>query len=145
MKYNEEEPKIYFERNLLIVIAVLLLGLFFDAITFYLFSITNPFFLVAIVPAILVNIQAIWLILNPYIIVYDDRFIIKSHILSNREFYFLDFKSSLISEKPLRLTLVYNDNDQINLSLIGIKRNHLELLKNKITTQIKESLKNRSF
>ncbi len=145
MKSNEEETKIYFERNLFIVAAVFGLGLSFDALTMYLFFKTNPFFLVAIVPAIISNIQAIWLILNPYIIIYDDRFVIKNHILSNHEFYFLDIKSSEISKKPLQLTLIYNDDERANLSIMGIRNSHLESLKDKLTEKINESVKSRGF
>ncbi len=101
----------------------------------------NPWGSATAIPGLILTLQALTLIVNPYAIVYEDRFEIKQSLLYNREFYFLDFTG--FDEKSKKL--VYNDGDTENLPLLGMRASHKKLFKAKLAEKINESLKNRHF
>ena len=137
MKNEKDEPKEYFERNILLVISV---GL--DWLTVKLLIEVNPWGMFAGIPGLILTLQSLWLIVNPYAIVYEDRFEIKQSLFYNKEFYFLDSKDATINSS---LRLVYNDDDQEKIPLFGIRGTHKPLFFKKLQEKIENSVKNRNF
>jgi len=141
VKNKDEEPKEYFERSILLVAAVAISGVLLDWFSIKMLLDVNPWGSATAIPGLILTLQALTLIVNPYAIVYEDRFEIKQSLLYNREFYFLDFTG--FDEKSKKL--VYNDGDTENLPLLGMRASHKKLFKAKLAEKINESLKNRHF
>ena len=141
MKNKDEESKEDFERSILLVATVAISGVLLDWFSIKMLLDVNPWGSATAIPGLILTLQALTLIVNPYAIVYEDRFEIKQSLLYNREFYFLDFTG--FDEKSKKL--VYNDGDTENLPLLGMRASHKKLFKAKLAEKINESLKNRHF
>ena len=141
MKNKDEEPKEYFERSILLVAAVAVAGILLDWLSVNMLMNSNPWGSATAVPGLVLTLQALTLIVNPYAIVYEDRFEIKQSLIYNREFYYLDAKG--LDEKSDKL--IYNDGDFERLHLLGMRASHKKLFKAKLLEKINESLKNRDF
>ena len=141
MKNKDEEPKEYFERSILLVATVAISGVLLDWFSIKMLLDVNPWGSATAIPGLILTLQALTLIVNPYAIVYEDRFEIKQSLIYNREFYFLDFTG--FDEKSKKL--VYNDGDTENLPLLGMRASHKKLFKARLAEKINESLKNRDF
>ncbi len=141
MKNKDEEPQEYFERSILLVATVAISGVLLDWFSIKMLLDVNPWGSATAIPGLILTLQALTLIVNPYAIVYEDRFEIKQSLLYNREFYFLDFRG--FDEKSKKL--VYNDGDTENLPLLGMRASHKKLFKARLAEKINESLKNRDF
>ena len=75
MKNNiEEVPQCYFERNTLIIVIWACLALAFDVLGYYVLNIPSPWGVFVSIPGLILTIQTLWLILNPYILFYKTRF-----------------------------------------------------------------------
>ncbi len=144
MKNKEEEPKEYFERSILLVVTVTISGLLIDWFSIKMLLDVNPWGSATAIPGLIITLQALWLIVNPYAIVYEDRFEIKQSLLYNKEFYYLDAKS-INSKSSMSVQLAYNDGDLDRLPLLGMRASHKEKFKARLTEKINESLNNRSF
>ena len=144
MKNKEEEPKEYFERSILLVVTVAISGLLIDWFSIKMLLDVNPWGSATAIPGLVITLQALWLIVNPYAVVYEDRFEIKQSLLYNKEFYYLDAKS-INSKSSMSFNLVYNDGDSDKLPLLGMRASHKEKFKARLTEKINGSLKNRNF
>lgn len=144
MKNKEDEPKEYFERSILLVIAITATGLFLDWLSIHLLMEVNPWGTAFAVPGLVLTLQALWLMVNPYAIVYKDRFEIKQSLFYSREFYYLDAKG-VEKKNALTLGLIYNDDEVEKLPLTGMRASNKELFRNKLLEKIGESVKNRHF
>lgn len=140
MKNEKDEHKEYFERNIFLVIIVAAVGLFLDWLTIHLLKNVNPWGTASAVPGVVLTLQALWLVVNPYAIVYDDRFEIKQSLFSNQHYYFLDAKAVVYKKNSKSLTLVYNDDETETLPMFGIKASHRDLLQKKLQEKINISL-----
>jgi len=141
VKNKDEEPKEYFERSILLVATVAISGVLLDWFSIKMLLDVNPWGSATAIPGLILTLQALTLIVNPYAIVYEDRFAIKQSLLYNREFYFLDFRGFDETSKKL----IYNDGDAENLPLLGMRASHKKLFKARLAEKINESLKNRDF
>lgn len=144
MKNIEEEPKEYFERNIFLVAIVAVSGFFLDWLSITLLLDVNPWGTATAIPGLMLTLQGIWLIVNPFAIVYQDRFEIKQSLLYNKEFYYLDAKS-IDDKKTQSVQLIYNDGDLENLHLLGMRAAHKQLFKDRLKEKIAESVKHRDF
>lgn len=144
MKNKEEEPKEYFERNISLVIAVAVSGVLIDWISITLLIDVNPWGTATAIPGLILTLQGLWLIVNPYVIVYEDRFEIKQSLMYNKEFYYLDAKA-IDFKKTQSIQLIYNDGDSERLPLLGMRASHKQKFKDRLTEKLNESVKHRDF
>ena len=144
MKNKEEETKEYFERNILLVVIVAVSGFFLDWLSVTLLLDVNPWGTATAIPGLMLSFQGIWLIVNPFAIVYKDRFEIKQSLLYNKQFYYLDAKS-IDDKKAHSVQIIYNDGDIENLPLLGMRASHKQLFKDRLKEKIGESIKHRDF
>jgi len=144
VKNKEEEPKEYFERDSILVVLVLLSSLVLDIISLNLLIDVNPWGSATAIPGLVLTFQALWLLVNPYAIVYEDRFEIKQSLIYNREFYFLDTKGIELTSMQ-SIQLVYNDGDVEKIPLFGMRTSHKLIFKDRLKEKIKLSLNNRDF
>lgn len=144
MKNNDEEPKEYFERSILLVIIVTITALALDWLSIKMLIEVNPWGSIVAIPGLILTIQAIWLIVNPYAVVYEDRFEIKQNMIYNKQFYFLDTKA-LGKGSTISVQLIYNDGDSDRLPLLGMRASHKQNFKDRLIEKIAESVKGRDF
>lgn len=144
MKNKDEEPKEYFERNILLVIIVTAVAVGLDWLAIQMLIDVNPWGSAVGIPSLTLTLQALWLIVHPYAVVYDDRFEIKQTLLYNKEFYYLDAKA-IDGKSAIYLNLVYNDGDIDRLPLLGMRPSHKQKFKEKLAEKISESVKHRDF
>ena len=144
MKNKEEEPKEYFERNVILVVSVVLSSLVLDIVSVKLLLDVNPWGSATAIPGLVLSFQALWLLVNPYAIVYENRFEVKQSLIYNKEFYFLDAKA-LESNSMQKIHLVYNDGDLEKITLFGMRGAHKRLFKERLAEKINASVENRDF
>lgn len=144
MKNNEEEPKEYIERNVVFVIAVLSIGLLLGWLCLYLLSEMNMWGILIGIPSIVMTLQGLWLLVNPYAIIYNDRFEIKQSLIYNNEFYYLDAKA-IEGKNKTSFVMTYNDGDLKSLPLLGIRSSQKHFFLEKLKQHIFESVKGRDF
>lgn len=144
MKNDENEPKEYFERNVWQVILLLGVGLGFDWLSVQLLLDVNPWGTAFAIPGLTFTLQGLWLVTNPYAIVYEDRFEIKQNFLYNKEFYYLDAKR-VESQARGGLQVVYNDDERERLPLFGMRASYKEKFKQALSDRIARSLVARDF
>ncbi len=144
MKNVEEEvPKTYFERNMIVVLFITALALGLDYLSYYVLSKPNPWGVLIAVPGLVFTIQALWLILNPYLLVFENRFEIKHSFYYNKEFFYLDIKSIELTKNKLIIT--YNDLEKEALPIFGMRESHKQKMFEELTQQINASSQNRGF
>jgi hypothetical protein len=144
VKNKDEEPKEYFERNSALVIIMTVAALTIDWFSIKMLLDVNPWGTATAIPGLILTLQALWFIVNPYAVVYENRFEIKQSLLYNKEFYYLDAKS--IAQKTSNsVQLIYNDDDIEQLPLIGMRDSHKQKFREALNDKIVESLKNRNF
>lgn len=144
MKNKDEEPKEYFERNIALVVIMTTTALAIDWFSIKMLLDVNPWGTATAIPGLMLTLQALWFIVNPYAVVYENRFEIKQSLLYNKEFYYLDSKS-IEQKKSNSIQLIYNDNDIEKLSLIGMRDSHKQKFREALNDKIVESLKSRNF
>lgn len=144
MKNKEEEPKEYFERNILLVIIITATALLIDWFSIKMLLDVNPWGTATAIPGLMLTLQALWFIVNPYAVVYNNRFEIKQSLLYNKEFYYLDARA-IEMKKSNSLHLIYNDGDIEKLPLLGMRASHKQNFKDKLNEKIVESLEKRDF
>lgn len=144
MKNRDEEPKEYFERSILLVIIITITALALDWLSIKMLIDVNPWGSIVAIPGLILTIQAIWLIVNPYAVVYEDRFEIKQNMIYNKQFYFLDTKA-LGKGSTISVQLIYNDGDSDRLPLLGMRASHKQNFKDRLIEKIAESVKGRDF
>jgi hypothetical protein len=91
----------------------------------------NPWGFIVMVPGAIVSFQALWWLLNPFALVFDDKIEIKQSLFHHKDRYFIDLKR--ISEpKPGKLYITYHDDEVEYLNLFGIRPSHISLLKSEV-------------
>jgi hypothetical protein len=92
---------------------------------------------------LVLTIQTLWLILNPYTIVYDDKFEIKQSFFLNKEYFFLDIKSIELNHQKMIIT--YNDLEKDALPLFGMRPSHKQKMFEHLKTHIDLNMIGRDF
>ncbi len=148
MKIEKEE--IVFaniERNPLVLVISLLISAGFIYLTYI--SIFNkeafevkPMGFFLFVPTLFACFQTLWFIVNPFGIVYEDRFEIKKSFFNLKQWYFIDIKK-IGSIKNTGFSITYNDNEVERLNLVGIKPAHKIIMQQWFAKQVDLSLQKR--
>jgi len=135
----DDEPREYFERNILLILVILAIAAVLAYCSYLLFADFNPMGAFVGIPVLVLLFQALWMTLNPYAIVYEDRFDLKQSFFWNNQFYYLDLKA--VSEvKGMFIYLTYNDGDITRIPLFGMRASHKANFRNKINQLVCKSL-----
>ncbi len=144
MKNNiEEEPKCYFERNTIIILIWACFAIAFDVLGYYVLNIPSPWGVFVSIPGLILSIQTLWLILNPYVLFYKTKFEIKQSFIYNKEIYYLDVK--LVELKNNNIIITYNDYSKEKLPTIGLRNSHRQAMFETLKQEIELSNLNRDF
>ena len=140
MRKNEDDiPLQYFERNMMVVIVFLTITALFGYLTYKSYVEVSPLAFIYGVPLIVFGFMSLWLVLNPYAIIYKDKFEIKKSLLSNKYWYFIDVKS--VKEiKGKSFKIIYNDDDEEIISIFGIKPSHKKGFRDAVNHYVCKSL-----
>lgn len=95
----------------------------------------------AVIPALLLSFQLLWLALQPFATVYEDRLEITQSFIHKKQVYFTDLQK--IKVKKSNFIVQYNDDDQEKLSLFGIRGSHISNLHKLLDEKIQLGLKKR--
>lgn len=121
MKKEKEEKIIeYFERDWLILTIHLVVSAVLCYLCYYFISIVSPIGFIIGVPAVIISFQTVWILLNPYALVYENRIEIKSSIFGGKTWYLIDIKN-VSEESNKRFTITYNDDDIEKVAMYGIR------------------------
>ncbi len=138
-KIKEDIQLQYFERNWLFTLVFLTITAFFAYMVYKSYVEVSPMTIIYGVPLLIFFFLTLWLILNPYAIIYEDKFEMKRSVLSNKYWYFIDIKSvSEVNGKGFKI--IYNDDDEEMISLFGIKPSHKKAFRDAINHYVCKSL-----
>ncbi|MBS1636016.1 MAG: hypothetical protein JST26_08880 [Bacteroidetes bacterium] len=143
-KDDLDEPREYFERNVLLILIFVAISSALMWLCVDMLRDVNPWGTLVGVPGIIFTFQTLWLITNPYAIVYEDRFEIKHSFFYGKVVYFLDLKG-VKDLKASRFTIVYNDDEPERLPLLGMRGSHKKTLIKKLEEKIEKSKASRLF
>lgn len=148
MKLREEIEiaENYYERHPLVLLLWITLALSATGASIYLFMYSDfemhGLALMLIPPALYSDFQALVMILNPFALIYNDKFEIKKHLLSNKLWYFNDIKK--VGElKNNSFSIFYNDDEEEIIRLGGIKPSHVSAFRDALHKKVFLSLENR--
>jgi hypothetical protein len=138
---NKEKDEISLasiERNPLVVVFSVIVSAALAFETFQLFKAMNPWGFMIAAPTVVICFQTLWLILNPFAIVYKNRLEIRQSFFHHRECYFTDIKH-IARNKKGKIYITYHDDEIERINLFGIKDSHVELLKTEVEKHIAAS------
>jgi hypothetical protein len=98
--------------------------------------------LMLIPPALYADFQALLMILNPFALIYKDKFEIKKHLLNEKTWYFNDIKKVGEIHKS-GFSITYNDDEIENIKLNGIRQSHINAFREALHKKVFLSLENR--
>jgi hypothetical protein len=138
-KQKEEIPLKYFERSyLLLGICVLITGCF-GYWAYTLVIDVNAWGFVVGIPAVVSGFQTLWLILNPFAVIYEDKFEVKQSVIHNKIWHYIDIKNvSELNNKGFQIT--YNDDDIESVSIAGIRPSHRAEFRDTVNHHVCKSL-----
>jgi hypothetical protein len=142
---NEEEygiPLVNIERNPFILISFFGLSALISFGGYQLLKNVNPWGFMVMIPAAFLCFQSLWLLLNPFAIIFKDKIAIKQSFFHQKQRYFIDIKQ-ITESKGGKIYLVYNDGELEPINLFGIKHSHTQLLKSEMEKFVLLSMKDR--
>lgn len=138
-KEAEDIPLHYYERNLLFIIAFVAITAALGYYTYVYFSQVHPLAFIIGIPTMIFLFQTLWLLLNPFAVIYKDKFEIKRTLLSNKIWYFIDIKS--VGEVTGKgFTITYNDDEVEMISTFGIRGSHKKEFRDAVNKYVCKSL-----
>lgn len=138
-KKKEDIPLQYFERNLIVLLFFVVITGLFAFLTYSYFAAFHPLMFVLALPTVVLFFQTLWLLLNPFAIIYEDKFEMKKTMFSNKQWYFIDIKSvSEVTAKGFIIT--YNDDDEEIISTFGIRASHKKAFRDAVNHYVCKSL-----
>ena len=130
------------ERHPLLLVAVMALSAAILYLAAVLLKDVNPLGFLVLIPGSLLAFYSLWLLLNPFALIFDNKFEIKYSFLHHKSRYYVDIKK-VTQSKGKGLFITYNDDEVERISLFGIRRSHIHLLKEQVEKMVTESLKTR--
>lgn len=138
-KEKEDVPLHYYERNVFLVLVFVVITVVLTYLTYKYYKEVNPLAFVIGVPALICGIQTLWLILNPFAVIYEDKFEIKRSLLSNKLWYFIDVQN--VSDAGFKgFEIVYNDDEKESISTFGIRGSHKRKFRDMVNKYVCKSL-----
>jgi hypothetical protein len=138
-KQKEDIPLQYFERNGIFKLFFIGITALFCFLTYKYFVAVNPLMFICAVPALMLIFQTLWIFLNPFAIIYEDKFEMKKTVFSNKQWYFIDIKS-VGETNDKGFTIVYNDDDEEVISTFGIRGSHKKAFRDAVNHYVCKSL-----
>ncbi len=122
-KPKEDIPLQYFERSVLFTLFFVGITGGLSFLTYSLWKDFNPMMFICGIPTVIMFFQTLWIMLNPFAIIYEDKFEFKKTMFSNKQWYFIDIKT-VEEVNPKGFKIIYNDGDEEIVSTFGIRASH---------------------
>ncbi len=91
------------------------------------------------VPSTILIFHTLWVFLNPFAVIYEDKFEMKKTMFSNKQWYFIDIKSvGEVTVKGFKIT--YNDDEEEIISTFGIRDSHKKAFRDAVNHYVCKSL-----
>ena len=91
----------------------------------------NPWGFIVMGPAAIFSFQTLWLMLNPFALVFKDKIEIRQSFFHSKDRYFIDIKR-IAKNKKGALYITYHDDEIERINLFGIKAAHVDLFKSEV-------------
>ncbi len=91
------------------------------------------------IPTVIMFFQTLWIMLNPFAIIYEDKFEFKKTMFSNKQWYFIDIKT-VEEVNPKGFKIIYNDGDEEIVSTFGIRASHKKAFRDAVNHYVCKSL-----
>lgn len=140
---KEEVPLLNIERSPLVILIFALVCAAIVYSGYHLLAEVNPWGFIVMIPGAILSFQVLWLLVNPFAIVFDDKIEIKQSLFHHKLRYFVDIKRISESKKG-RIYITYNDDEMEALNLFGIRNSHTRLLKAEVEKLVLAGLQKRS-
>jgi hypothetical protein len=138
-KEKEEIGLEFFERNALLLALHILTSAALVYLVYVYIEEVNPLGFVIGVPAAIVSFQTLWIMLNPYAIIFENKIEIKRSMFSNKVWYLIDIKK--VSEVKNRgFSITYNDDDVEVINIMGIRPSQLQKFRDAFNHHVCKSL-----
>ncbi len=140
MKKEEEEKAMeYFERDWLILTLHVIGTIVLCYLCYHYIMAVSPLGFVIGVPAAIVSFQTLWILLNPYALIYENRIEVKKSMYRSKIWYLIDIKKvGELNKKSFRIT--YNDDDEEVIKIMGIRNSQLQKFRDAFNHHVCKSL-----
>ncbi len=138
-KQKEDIPLQYFERNIVVILFFIAITALFGILTYSYFLAFHPLMFVLGIPTVILIFQTLWILLNPFAVIYEDKFEMKKTMFSNKQWYFIDIKT-VSDVTPKGFTITYNDDDEEVISTFGIRGSHKKTFRDAVNHYVCKSL-----
>ncbi len=140
MKNEKRDEKRVFnaERSWLFLLGFTLITAAVDFSAYKLLDDFNPAGFFVAIPSLLLSFQLLWLLLEPFAIVYDDRFEITQSFIHRKQIYFTDLQKIKVSKTAYIIT--YKDDDMERLNLFGIRNSDISKLHKVLEEKVQADL-----
>ncbi len=108
-------------------------------LTYSLWKDFNPMMFICGIPTVIMFFQTLWIMLNPFAIIYEDKFEFKKTMFSNKQWYFIDIKT-VEEVNPKGFKIIYNDGDEEIVSTFGIRASHKKAFRDAVNHYVCKSL-----
>lgn len=139
---TEERPLLIIERNPVFLYGFIGISILITYIGCELLKDVDPLGFIVLVPAAILVFQSLWLILNPFAHVYEDKIEIKQSLVHHKFRYFVDIKKVAPARRG-SLYIIYNDDEVELLNLYGIRHSQMARLQSEMEKQVSASIKTR--
>jgi hypothetical protein len=141
-KEKEEITLLNIDRNNLLIAGFFAATALTFFLAFNLLKVFNPWGFIVAIPGAILFFQSIWLFLNPFALVFEDRFEIKQSFIHHKTRYFVDIKKVGQKNKS-SLYITFNDDDVEKINLSGIRGSQVSSFKEEIVKKVEEALQKR--
>ena len=99
----------------------------------------NGWGFILMIPGTILSFQSIWLLMNPFALIYADKIEIKQSLMRHKYRYFVDLKK-IARDKKGKVIITYNDDEVEALNLFGVKTSQVDLFVSEISKSVQASM-----
>lgn len=138
-KLKEDKPLEYYERSYVWIVACLaILGILGYLIYGYIKDVNPIGSILMALPTLIMLFFTMWILLNPFAIIYEDKFEVQNTMVTNKVWHFIDIKK--VSEiKGGTFIITYNDDDEERIRIWGIRPSHKQKFRNAVNHYVCKS------
>ncbi len=99
----------------------------------------NGWGFILMIPGSILSFQSIWLLMNPFALVYADKIEIKQSLMRHKYRYFVDLKKISRDNKG-KVIITYNDDEVEALNLFGVKTSQVDQFVSEISKSVQANM-----
>ena len=99
----------------------------------------NGWGFILMIPGTILSFQSIWLLMNPFALIYADKIEIKQSLMRHKYRYFVDLKKISRDNKG-KVIITYNDDEVEALNLFGVKTSQVDQFVSEISKSVQANM-----